>query len=135
MGAWEVQPDSEKGGKLMRQVSPVWPNCWGHGARFWIEIGARRSAIGLGLRLLLLLGLFKARWPYEQSIQLHALRVSLILEQFMHCGVGTIHALQGWTNSCLAGVPILLVLPLHTVASLKVLVHRSNDLLRSRELY
>ena len=30
MGAWEVQADGEKGGNLMRQVSPVWPACWGY---------------------------------------------------------------------------------------------------------
>ena len=30
MGAWEVQAGGEKGGKVMRQVSPVWPNCWGY---------------------------------------------------------------------------------------------------------
>ena len=31
MGAWEVQKDpSSAGGNLMRQVSPVWPACWGY---------------------------------------------------------------------------------------------------------
>jgi hypothetical protein len=31
MGAWEVQADPAKpGNKLMRQVSPVWPACWGY---------------------------------------------------------------------------------------------------------
>jgi len=31
MGAWEVQADPNKpGNKIMRQVSPVWPACWGY---------------------------------------------------------------------------------------------------------
>ena len=31
MGAWEVQADPSKpGNRLMRQVSPVWPACWGY---------------------------------------------------------------------------------------------------------
>ena len=31
MGAWEVQVDPTKpDNKLMRQVSPVWPACWGY---------------------------------------------------------------------------------------------------------
>ena len=31
MGAWEVQNDPSKpGNRLMRQVSPVWPACWGY---------------------------------------------------------------------------------------------------------
>lgn len=31
MGAWEVQEDASKqGNRLMRQVSPVWPACWGY---------------------------------------------------------------------------------------------------------
>jgi len=30
MGAWEVQVDPGKTGNLMRQVSPVWPACWGY---------------------------------------------------------------------------------------------------------
>jgi galactosylceramidase len=32
MGAWEVQKstDTTKGGNVMRQVSPVWPECWGY---------------------------------------------------------------------------------------------------------
>lgn len=30
MGAWEVQAGGENGGNLMRQVSPVWPACWGY---------------------------------------------------------------------------------------------------------
>ena len=31
MGAWEVQADPARpGNRLMRQVSPVWPACWGY---------------------------------------------------------------------------------------------------------
>eukprot|EP00036_Acanthoecidae_sp_10tr_P021481 CAMPEP_0206318684 /NCGR_PEP_ID=MMETSP0106_2-20121207/17335_1 /ASSEMBLY_ACC=CAM_ASM_000206 /TAXON_ID=81532 /ORGANISM="Acanthoeca-like sp., Strain 10tr" /LENGTH=746 /DNA_ID=CAMNT_0053750429 /DNA_START=12 /DNA_END=2252 /DNA_ORIENTATION=+ len=30
MGAWEVQQDADRGGNIMRQVSPVWPACWGY---------------------------------------------------------------------------------------------------------
>ena len=61
MGAWEVQADPNKpGNKLMRQVSPVWPACWGYsctgpttyfGPQQFNESGANGFTIALEVKL------------------------------------------------------------------------------------
>ena len=61
MGAWEVQADPSKpGNKLMRQVSPVWPACWGYactgpmtyfGPKHFNDTGANGFTITLDVKL------------------------------------------------------------------------------------
>ena len=61
MGAWEVQADPNKpGNRLMRQVSPVWPACWGYsctgpmtyfGPQHFNESGANGFTIALDVKL------------------------------------------------------------------------------------